>query len=79
MRSALVVKKKVAPQAPAGIGHRVIGMQIHFFILDALPEAFDKDIVAPGAFAVHADLDTVLLHQVDKGSAGELAARSELW
>jgi hypothetical protein len=47
-------------------------MQINFFILYALPEAFDKDVVAPGSFPVHADPNTMLLQQVDKVFAGEL-------
>jgi hypothetical protein len=40
-------------------------VQVHFLILDALPQPRDKDVIAPGAFAVHADLDTVRLHLVD--------------
>ncbi len=43
------------------LGHRVIGMQIHVFILDTLPQALDEEIVAPGSLAVHAELDAVLL------------------
>jgi len=74
MRPTLVVKSEVPLQTLAGLGHRVVGVQIHFLILDALPQPLDKDVVAPGAFAVHADLDAVLLHQVDKLGAGELAA-----
>jgi len=49
-------------------------MQIHLFVLHALPEALDEEIVAPGVLAVHAELDAVLPHYPDKGGAGELAA-----
>src|SRR5512145_1171634 len=74
MRSTLVVKREVPLEPLAGFGYRVVSVQVHFLILDALPKPFDKDVIAPGTFAVHADLDTVPLHLVDKGGAGELAA-----
>ncbi len=31
-------------------------MQVHFFVLQALPEAFGEDIIQGSAFAVHANL-----------------------
>jgi hypothetical protein len=49
-------------------------MQVHFLVLDALPQALDKEVVAPGASTVHAELDPVVLHSPDEGRAGELAA-----
>ena len=48
-------------------------MQVHLLVLDALPEALDEEVVAPGPLAVHAELDAVLLDHTDKGRAGELA------
>jgi len=66
MRPTLVVKREVPLQTLASFGHRVVGVQIHFLKLEALPQPLDKDVVAPGAVAVHADLDAVLLHNVDK-------------
>ena len=42
-------------QVPLGLGHRVIGMQVHFLVLDALPQALDEEVVAPGPSAVHAE------------------------
>jgi hypothetical protein len=41
---------------------------------DALPQALDEAVVAPGAFVIHAELDAGLLDPSDKGSAGDLAA-----
>jgi hypothetical protein len=38
MRSTLVVKREVPLQPLAGFGHRVVGVQLHFLILDALPQ-----------------------------------------
>ena len=49
-------------------------MQIDLFILHGFPQAFDEDVIAPAAFAIHADLDVVLLKHADERRAGELAA-----
>jgi len=38
------------------------------------PQAFDKDVVAPGALAVHADGNSALDQHTGKGRSGELAA-----
>ena len=48
-------------------------MKVNLFILDRFPQTFDKDVVPPAAFAIHADLDTVLMKGDDEGRAGELA------
>ena len=48
--------------------------QIDFFVFDRLPQPLDKDVVAPCAFAVHADFDVVCLEHLDEGRAGKLAA-----
>jgi hypothetical protein len=37
-----------------------IGPQIDLLVLDAAPEALNKDVVAPGTLAANADLDVVL-------------------
>ena len=36
-------------------------MQIGFFVFERSPEALDRDIVAPAAFAIHTQRDAVLL------------------
>ena len=38
-----------------GLRDAVVGAQIHLLVFDAAPEPLDKHVVAPGAFAVHAD------------------------
>jgi hypothetical protein len=48
--------------------------QIHIFIFDAAPELFNKDIVDPVAFTVHADLDAIGVERAGKFVAGELTA-----
>lgn len=44
--------------------------QIHIFIFDAAPESFNKDIVDPAAFTVHADLDAIGVERAGKFVAG---------
>jgi len=73
VRPALIVKSKVDGQVLLGLGHGVIGMQVHFLVIDALPQALDEEVVAPGASTVHAEGDTAVLHGPDEGRAGELA------
>ena len=74
MRSELVVTCEVSLQASLGIAHRVIGMQIDFLVFHAPPEPFHKHVVTPSAFAIHADLDTIVFQQAGEFLAGELAA-----
>ncbi len=38
------------------------------------PQALDEDVVSPGAFPIHADLDLILEQQAGEGDAGELGA-----
>ena len=49
-------------------------MQVDFLVFHAFPEPFDKHVINPAAFAIHADLDAVALDQADELRAGELAA-----
>ena len=43
-------------------------------MLHGFPESLNKDVVAPAALAIHADLDFVLFKHADEGGAAELAA-----
>jgi hypothetical protein len=74
MGPALVIEREIALQAFPCMRNRVVGMQVHFFVLHAFPKPFDKHIVDPAAFAIHAELDAVALNQVDEFRAGELTA-----
>jgi len=74
MRSAGVVERQVLSDGLLGVRDRVVGAQIDLLVLDRFPQAFDEDVVAPAAFAVHADRDAVRLEQAGERFAGELAA-----
>ena len=49
-------------------------MKINMLILDSSPESLDKDIIPPGAFAIHTDSNLVVCEEPGKSQAGELAA-----
>lgn len=74
MRSLRVVEDEVSGQLLLGFGDTLICVEIDVLIFDALPYSFDKDVVDPTAFAVHADPDAVGLENVSKFGAGELVA-----
>jgi hypothetical protein len=50
----------------------------HLLVFDGPPQALDEDVVSPGAFPIHADLDLVLEQQAGEGDAGELGALDAL-
>ena len=54
--------------------HAGIGPQVHLLVFDCSPQALDKNIVPPGAFAIHADLDPVLHQKTGEGGTGKLGA-----
>ncbi len=74
MRSTLIVKREVFADAGSCIADAVVGVQIDLFVLDRLPQPLDENVVAPAAFAVHADRDAVCLEHLGELDARELAA-----
>src|SRR5512134_3102917 len=74
MRTHAIVEGEIAPDRDARLGHAGVGSQVDFLIFDRSPEPLDKDIVAPGALAVHADGDLGILQYLDEVRRGELAA-----
>lgn len=74
VRPARVVEREVSFQPSLGLRNAVVGVQIDLVVLDRTPQALDKDVVAPAALAVHADLDAAILEQRGEVGAGELAA-----
>ena len=74
MRTPAVVELDVTPDAGLRFADAVVGVQIHFLVLDAAPEPFDEDIVAPAPLPVHTLQDTVGGQQRDKPAVGKLAA-----
>src|SRR5271168_1835345 len=65
-------------QVPADVRARradtVIGFEVHAFVLDAAPQAFDEHIVPPGAAPVHGELAAAVEHGLGELLGGELAA-----
>ena len=74
MWAQVIVKAQIAAKGFSCSADAVIGFAINFFILDRPPQPLDKNIVAPCAFSVHADLDACLFQHVGKGRRRELAA-----
>lgn len=74
MWSARVVELQISTQGFSCSRYAVIGAQIDLFIFDRPPQPFDKDIVPPCAFTVHADLDVGILQRLDEVYGRELAA-----
>ena len=74
MRTAGVVEAEIRAQVGLRGRHRVVGLEIHLLILDALPEPLDEDVVPPRALAIHADLNAVVVEQLSEVAAGKLTA-----
>ncbi len=74
MRTVAVIEVDVAGDPRPRVGNRVVRVEIHFFVLDRSPEAFDENIVAPTALAVHAQLRGDAREDIDEGVARELRA-----
>jgi hypothetical protein len=60
MWSPAVVEVEVAAKRDTGVADAFVGAQIHLLLFDAAPQPLDEHIVAPSAFAVHADCNAVL-------------------
>ena len=71
--ASLVVEAQIRGQVSFRIGNAVIGLEIHFLVLDRLPQSLDKNVVPPGPLAVPADPNIVRLEQTGELVAGELA------
>jgi len=78
MRPSGIVELNVAADRGTSLGHRLIGFEIHLLVFDRTPKPLHEDIVAPGAFAVHADFDAALEKNIRERRAGELAALDAL-
>ena len=73
MRAAAIVEVEIAADRGAGLADAVVGLEVDLLVFDAAPQPFDKDIIPPSPFAVHADGDAVGGQHAGKGRAGELA------
>ena len=73
VRPALVVKRHVFLSSALGLADAVVGMQIHLFVFDTLPESFHEYMIPPTTGDIHADLNAVVFQQPSELQAGELA------
>ena len=78
MRSLCVVNLDVFPERVTRLRDRVISTQVDFFVLDRVPQPFDEHVVAPAAFAVHADRDAGVLDHARECFVGERSAPAGL-
>src|SRR5690606_4767562 len=74
MRAAAVVEAKLSSDSGADFRDAGIGPQVDFLVFDGPPEALDEDVVTPGTFSIHADLDLAGGQHLDEVGRGELAA-----
>jgi hypothetical protein len=74
MPPLMIVKVKVGTQARLQLGHACIIDEIHMFILDRPPEAFDEDVVQCSTPAIHADANAGLFQRLCKRRGGKLYA-----
>src|ERR1700729_663773 len=76
--SSGIVEVEVAADPLPSLADAVVGAQIDLLILHGAPEAFNEDVVPPGAPAVHADGDGILAQHAGEIGAGELTALIEI-
>ncbi len=74
MGPARVVEAEVPGNAGLSPGDGLVGMEVGLFVLHRFPQPLHEHVVAPTARAIHADPDTLVLEQVGKRFADELAA-----
>ena len=82
MRPAVIVEIEIAADRRAGLGHAVVGSEIHLLVFDAAPQPLNEDVVAPRALSVHADRDAILDQHAGERHARELRALvciEDLW
>jgi len=72
VRTTVIEELDVPADPASGLADRLVGVQVHLFVLDRPPEAFHENIVTPAALAIHADGDPFFLEMSGEGFAGEL-------
>ena len=53
-------KGQIAANRGARLAHAIVGFQVDLLVFDASPQSLDEHVVAPGALAVHARIETPL-------------------
>ena len=57
MRTSAIVEVEIAPDRLPRLANAVVGPQIYLLVFDAAPQPFNKHIISPSPFTVHADRD----------------------
>lgn len=70
---AAVIEPEVPIRSCFGSRDGLVVMQVDIFVFHRQRQALSKHVISSGALAIHADVDTVVLEQISKGLAGELA------
>ena len=71
MGKLLVKEAEVGLKPLSEIRNAVIGVQVDMLVLHRAQEPFDKDVVHPSSFAVHADRNVVGLQDAGELLTGE--------
>jgi hypothetical protein len=74
MRAPEIVEGHPETDAGPGLAAVGVGHQMHFFVLDRAPQAFDEDVVHETAASVHRNRDSGSFELAGEGGAGELRA-----
>ncbi len=74
MQSALIVESEVTRPGLFRLLDRLVGVKIHHFIFDSLPQSFDEHVIASVAATIHAGADVMALKKIDECIACELTA-----
>lgn len=74
MRAAGVLEAQVSTYAQFSLMDAGIGGQVDLLVFDGPPKTLDEDVVAPNAFAIHADFDVLRGQHLDEVGGGEVAA-----
>ena len=71
MGSVLIKGVEISPQPGSELSDRVVGVEVNMLVFDRSPKPFDKHVVHPSAFTIHADLNAVGLQDTGEGIACE--------
>ncbi len=66
----MVVVLNVRPDSLPGDAQVIVSVQVDVHVLQASPEALDENVIAPTAFAIHADSYALRLHNRDVATTG---------
>jgi hypothetical protein len=69
-----ILEAEISADAAASFGHRRVAVKIHDRVFHRPPKALKEDVVAPAAFAIHANSDLLPLKYARGPCAGELAS-----